>query len=259
MSPRRSDFRVDAGASPAIAPPFTTRRAHSRSPCCALAIAASTASAQKLQFRQLTPDDGLSSSLVQAILQDSRGFVWLGTQKGLNRYDGYGFAIYRHRAGDSTSVADNNAMTLYEDAQKTLWVGTPAGSQPLRPRARRLRELPRRARRHRRRRAPILEAQGTLYLGTARGLYKFDRATRQGDAHPPSSSPGFDDPGTVRGQPKHLWIGRQGQRRARARSADRIAEGLDDRSGELRLADALPGEGRAPVRRGRRGRHLHGA
>ena len=59
--------------------------------------------------------------------EDSRGFMWFGTTKGLNRYDGYGFAVYRHRDGDSTSLAASNALTIYEDAQKTLWVGTPAG------------------------------------------------------------------------------------------------------------------------------------
>src|SRR3954451_5583330 len=94
--------------------------------CFALAVAPA-ASAQKLQFRQLTPDNGLSSSLVQAIVQDSRGFVWLGTRKGLNRYDGYTFTVYRHRADDSTSLGDNDAMALYEDTQKTLWIGTSKG------------------------------------------------------------------------------------------------------------------------------------
>src|SRR5206468_10591696 len=63
----------------------------------------------------------------QSIVQDSRGFMWFATRKGLNRYDGNGFTIYRHKADDSTTVSDNNTLVLYEDSQKSLWVGTPLG------------------------------------------------------------------------------------------------------------------------------------
>src|SRR6476619_1430501 len=126
MSPRRSDFRAAAGASPSHSR-LRTLAVRIGLAVAALAIAASTASAQKLQFRQLTPDQGLSSSLVQSIMQDSRGFVWLGTKKGINRYDGYTFAIYRHRAGDSTSLGDNDALAFYEDSKKSLWIGTSKG------------------------------------------------------------------------------------------------------------------------------------
>src|SRR6476469_7305963 len=69
-----------------------------------LAAPSAPASAQGLQFRQLTPDDGLSSSLVQSMLRDRRGFLWFATPKGVNRYDGYTFTVHRHRPGDSTSV-----------------------------------------------------------------------------------------------------------------------------------------------------------
>src|SRR6478752_10228003 len=105
MSPRRSDFRAAAGASPSQSR-LRTLAVRIGLAAAALAIAASTASAQKPQFRQLTPDQGLSSSLVQAITQDSRGFIWLGTKKGVNRYDGYNVTVYRHHVGDSTSIID---------------------------------------------------------------------------------------------------------------------------------------------------------
>src|SRR6476469_10557942 len=117
MPPRRTDFRADAGASPSPSR-LRTLAVRIGLAMAALAIAASTASAQKPQFRQLTPDQGLASSLVQAILQDSRGFVWLGTKKGVNRYDGYTFAVYRHRADDSSSVIDDEISTLYQDGAK---------------------------------------------------------------------------------------------------------------------------------------------
>ena len=173
MPPRRSDVRAAAGASPSHSR-LRTLAVRIGLATAALAIAASTASAQKLQFRQITPDQGLSSSLVQAIVQDSRGFIWLGTKKGVDRYDGYTFTTYRHRADDSTTIVDNDAMTLYEDTQKILWIGSTKG-------------LSRYDREHDNFQnflivpgdtvavGAVLEAQGTLYVGTARGLYKFDR------------------------------------------------------------------------------------
>src|SRR3954469_16463019 len=124
MLPRRLDLRAPAGA-------FSGRKRRRFRLLglflCFAVGAAPQASAQKLQFRQLTPDNGLSSSLVQSIVQDSRGFIWLGTRKGLNRYDGSGFTVYRHKADDSTSIADNNTVVVFEDSQKSLWVGTPIG------------------------------------------------------------------------------------------------------------------------------------
>ncbi|HET9798450.1 MAG TPA: two-component regulator propeller domain-containing protein, partial [Gemmatimonadaceae bacterium] len=68
--------------------------------------------AQELRFRQLTPDDGLSSSYVQSIFQDRRGFFWFGTDKGLDRYDGYTVHSYRHQRGDTRSIADGTIYTI---------------------------------------------------------------------------------------------------------------------------------------------------
>ncbi|HEX7979510.1 MAG TPA: two-component regulator propeller domain-containing protein [Gemmatimonadaceae bacterium] len=207
MSPRRIVFRAAAGASPSH-PRLRTLAVRIGLVAAALAIAASTASAQKPQFRQLTPDQGLSSSLVQAITQDSRGFIWLGTKKGVNRYDGYNVTVYRHRVGDSTSIIDSDAMFLYEDARKSLWVGTTKG-------------LSRYDREHDAFEnflivpgdsvavSAILEAQGTLYVGTARGLYKFDREAHR--ATPVSEQlVGFDIQGLFEDSDHHLWLGGKG-------------------------------------------------
>ena len=66
--------------------------------------------ADMLYFKHLTADDGLSHNSVYAIHQDRRGFLWFGTQDGLNRYDGYNFKVYKNEIGDSTSI-DNNWIT----------------------------------------------------------------------------------------------------------------------------------------------------
>ena len=80
-----------------------------------------------LQFDHLTIEDGLSQSTVNCIYQDRRGFMWFGTQDGLNRYDGYNFKVYRHLPSDSTTLSDNYVWCIYEDSSGGFWVGTFGG------------------------------------------------------------------------------------------------------------------------------------
>ena len=76
------------------------------------------------QFYHLTPDDGLSQVSIEAMLHDARGYLWVGTQDGLNRYDGHRFRIFKHRPSDSTSVSGNSISCLHEDRFGRIWVGT---------------------------------------------------------------------------------------------------------------------------------------
>ncbi len=80
-----------------------------------------------LSFKHITPDDGLSSSAVTSILQDHKGFMWIGTYDGLNRYDGHNFIIYKNISSDSSSLAHNNVWFIYEDREKNLFIGTSGG------------------------------------------------------------------------------------------------------------------------------------
>ncbi|MDM8564661.1 two-component regulator propeller domain-containing protein [Candidatus Halobeggiatoa sp. HSG11] len=75
------------------------------------------------EFEHLTRKDGLSQSTVYAILQDSKGFMWFGTQDGLNKYDGYDFTHYRHEPNNSNSLTGNFITFIYEDKAKNLWIG----------------------------------------------------------------------------------------------------------------------------------------
>ncbi len=80
-----------------------------------------------MRFRRYSVDQGLSQSQVSYIIQDHEGYLWLGTQDGLNRFDGYTFKIYRHDVHDSLSLSDNYINCLYEDSVGSLWIGTYSG------------------------------------------------------------------------------------------------------------------------------------
>ena len=80
-----------------------------------------------MRFEQLRTQDGLSQNFVNCILQDSTGFLWVGTQAGLNRYDGYGFKVYSHDPADPASLAHDWIIALAEDPVGDLWIGTEGG------------------------------------------------------------------------------------------------------------------------------------
>jgi signal transduction histidine kinase/ligand-binding sensor domain-containing protein len=80
-----------------------------------------------LRFEHLTTDDGLSHSSVFFINQDQQGFLWAGTQDGLNRYDGYRFTVFRSDPNDTSSLSHNAVLCMEEDPDGFLWFGTWGG------------------------------------------------------------------------------------------------------------------------------------
>src|SRR5262249_3489285 len=78
-------------------------------------------------FHHLNTADGLSSNRVRCIMRDSRGFMWFGTDGGLNRYDGKEFLIFKNVPGDSTSISGNEIHDLLEDHDGVLWITTGDG------------------------------------------------------------------------------------------------------------------------------------
>src|ERR1700712_3940086 len=80
-----------------------------------------------IKFTHFSTINGLSQSNVTCIIQDKMGFLWFGTQNGLNRYDGYQFTVYRNDPTDSGSLSNNYIKSLVEDADGNLWVGTWGG------------------------------------------------------------------------------------------------------------------------------------
>jgi ligand-binding sensor domain-containing protein/signal transduction histidine kinase len=80
-----------------------------------------------LRFDHISIEEGLSQSSVGVIFQDSRGFLWFGTQDGLNRYDGYTFKVYKPDPDAPHSLSDRYITAIVEDKEGYLWIGTRLG------------------------------------------------------------------------------------------------------------------------------------
>lgn len=78
----------------------------------------------ELRFRHLNVEHGLSQSTVRAIFQDKLGFMWFGTDIGINKYDGTGFTVYKYNAADSTGIPSNFIIDILEDSEGGFWVAT---------------------------------------------------------------------------------------------------------------------------------------
>lgn len=76
------------------------------------------------KFEHLSTSQGLSQSVVNCVWQDSRGFMWFGTQAGLNKYDGYEMTVYTHDESEPKGISGDNVQCLYEDREGFLWIGT---------------------------------------------------------------------------------------------------------------------------------------
>ncbi|MEO5559876.1 MAG: two-component regulator propeller domain-containing protein, partial [Dokdonella sp.] len=82
---------------------------------------------ERVRFRNIGVGQGLSQPSGVDIVQDAQGFIWVATQDGLDRYDGYGFRVYKHDRADPWSLAANNLRRLLLDRKGRLWIGTTNG------------------------------------------------------------------------------------------------------------------------------------
>ncbi|MBT6006749.1 MAG: hypothetical protein HOG79_13600 [Prolixibacteraceae bacterium] len=82
---------------------------------------------QQFTFTNYSINEGLSQSVVNCIFQDSKGYIWIGTQNGLNRFNGETFDVYSYNPIDSNSISNNWIYAITEDHDGNLWVGTKGG------------------------------------------------------------------------------------------------------------------------------------
>jgi two-component system sensor histidine kinase ChiS len=141
---------------------------------------------QALDFKHYTTEQGLSHSNVFAMLQDSTGFMWFGTDDGLNKFDGYTFTVYKNDPNDPHSLSNNQIIAIEEGPDGLLWIATYRGGlnqfnpatgkftvfqyNPLNP------NDPK-GLGHENINAMKIDKEGTLWIGTGRGLDKFDTAS----------------------------------------------------------------------------------
>ena len=83
--------------------------------------------AQEVRFQHLNVNNGLSQNSITAMIQDSQGFIWFGTEYGLNKYDGYKVETFVPQGGKTGTIAGNQVWSLLEDSKGRIWVGTNEG------------------------------------------------------------------------------------------------------------------------------------
>jgi two-component system, sensor histidine kinase and response regulator len=163
-----------------------------------------------VRFVRFSIEQGLSQGTVQAILQDDVGYLWFGTEEGLNRYDGYSFVIFKHDAKDPSSLSDNIINALCEDRQHRLWVGTEHGLCRFDPRTETFTTIPV----IRDRVAEIVESSdGTLWFACAGGgLFLLkpgtdDFVSYQPVANDPGSLASYLVSSVLEDNSGRLWLG----------------------------------------------------
>lgn len=177
--------------------------------------------AQDLKFYTIGADKGLSQSAVNCVIQDQQGFMWFGTQEGLNRYDGNNFKIYKRNPLDSNSLSNNFVYCLLQDKTGKIWIGTAGGGvNVFDPSTERFTHF-----NHSDDRFSLSndvvrviyeDQQGTIWIGTDEGLNEYDPKNNRFvsytyNENDPHSLPGnriFDIREDKKG---HLWIGTYGK------------------------------------------------
>jgi ligand-binding sensor domain-containing protein/signal transduction histidine kinase len=132
-------------------------------------------------FKHLNVEEGLSQPSVTAVVKDDNGYLWIGTQDGLNRFDGYDFHVFRSQPDNPLSLSSSFVTTLIIDAGGTLWIGTAAGLSHLQLESGRIERLSAglngSAPFSGRVRDLYLDGEQRLWLASDEGLFRLDRSS----------------------------------------------------------------------------------
>jgi len=189
--------------------------------------------ADDLRFVHLSTAQGLSQTRVQQIVQDDEGFIWLGTQYGLNRYDGYKFKVFTHDSSRTNSLGGNYIYSLFKDHSGLLWIGSDQTLDRFDPKTETFT--------HFHLQGPDLDVSdaivfhidqdrdGQIWLATGSGLFKLDPGTGkttlfQHEAHDPLSLGSNDVKSTLEDRNRRFWVANRGG-----------LDELDRRTGKVRI------------------------
>ncbi|CAM2069626.1 Response regulator [Sulfidibacter corallicola] len=140
-----------------------------------------------LRFERYSTEEGLSQLSIICMMQDRQGFMWFGTQTGLNRFDGYSFRHFTNVPGDPHSISHNYILSIAEDGEGNIWIGTRGGGlNRFSPESQRFEVF-----RHHRNNpqslshdeihAIAVDSHGVIWMGTKNGLTGFNPVTRRFD------------------------------------------------------------------------------
>ena len=137
--------------------------------------------AHGIRFTRLSTDDGLSQTRVLQIVQDDQGFMWFGSQYGLNRYDGYTFKVFKHEPGRTNSLIGVFISSLFKDRSGSLWIGCDEFLDKFDPVTETFTHYRIDTRDAQGETVPVTQISqdhtGVLWLSTLRGLFRFDPST----------------------------------------------------------------------------------
>ncbi|ALK96885.1 hypothetical protein AB595_04160 [Massilia sp. WF1] len=164
---------------------------------CFFSLPVQAGAPRSLRFEHLNREQGLSQETVKTILQDRAGFMWFGTQAGLDRYDGYRIRAFRSDPADPASLPDNFVQASHEDGEGRLWFGTRGGLVRFDEATQKFIRYPfvsgsERSTRNRAVTAIAGDGAGGLWIGTGDGLVHLDPASgrfrtfRHADGEPAS-------------------------------------------------------------------------
>ena len=166
---------------------------------------------QDIRFKRLPESAGLSQTRVSSVVQDNLGFIWFGTQYGLNRFDGYRSKVFKHEPGRSDSLSCVYIHSLFMDHSGTLWVGCEGFLDKFDPITETFT--------HFRINTPTTviteDHAGILWLATGRGLYSLNPATGQTaryvhDPEDPASISGDSISYIGEDRSGRFWVGNSG-------------------------------------------------
>ncbi len=129
------------------------------------------------KVQRLSTEQGLASSMVNDLIQDQNGYIWLATEDGLSRFDSYEFTNFRHDHRDQHSLHENLLISLEEDPGKGIWIGTNSGVSFFDFKTQKFKNYAKNDPRLRIFIRDIVRLEnGDIYFATIKGLFRLDRA-----------------------------------------------------------------------------------